>query len=138
MCVYFSAYHEVPYCWYEVHILTRSYEKTSSILVTTSQNGKLTIPHGFRQFWQYLPCNFERNFFSGVIVLISGQRKAIEVTFVSFGLYARRFTVECAKYATRLFSYFDIFKYVSSNFTLNSRIRIFAVSHGLAALHLLC
>ena len=51
-----------------------------------------------------LPCNFEKkNFFSGVTVSVSGRRKAIEVTFVSFGLYTRRFTVECTKYATRLF-----------------------------------
>ena len=36
--------------------------------------------------------------------------------------HAGRFTVECTGYGNVLFSYFDIFIYVSSNFTLNSRI----------------
>ena len=45
----------------EFLILTRIYMKRQvSILVITSQNGMLTIPNGFRQFWQHLSCNFEK------------------------------------------------------------------------------
>ena len=49
-------------------------------------------------------------------------RKDIQITFVSFRLHAGRFTVECTEYENKLFAYFDIFIYVSSNFTLDSRI----------------
>ena len=33
----------------------------------------------------------------------------LKVTFVSFGLYAGKFTVECTEYGNTLFSYLDIF-----------------------------
>ena len=65
LCIFFAPDHGVP-CpyWYEVHILTRSYEKTSSNFGDYSTKGVSTIPHGFPQFWQHLPSNFEKkNFF---------------------------------------------------------------------------
>ena len=46
------------------HILTGSYEKKSS-----DAGDYVTIPHRFREFWQYLLCNFGKELFlSGVIV----------------------------------------------------------------------
>ena len=86
----------------------------------TSQNGMLTIPQRFCQLWQYLACNVEiKTFPSGVIGSMNRQRTDIKVTFVSFSLHARRFTVEQGtEYGNMLFSYFDIFIYVLSNFTL--------------------
>ena len=50
------------------------------------------------------------------------RREDIKVTFVSFRLHVRRITVECTEYGNTLFSHFDIFIYVSLNFTLDSRI----------------
>ena len=85
-------------------------------LVNASQNALLTIPHGFRQFWQHLSCNFEKKLFlSGVIVSVNSQRKDIKVIFVSFRFRAGRFTVECKEYGSTLFSYLDIFMYFSWN-----------------------
>ena len=72
-------------------------------------------------------------FLSGVIVSVNRRRKDIKATFASLGLHARRFTVEYTEYGNTLFSYFDIFIYVSSNFTLDSRLWV----HRLAASHLL-
>ena len=118
LCIFFVPYHEVPYSWYRVHILTRSYEKKSS-----DSGDYVTIPQGFRQFWQYLSCNFEKKLFlSGIIASVNRRRKDIKVIFVSFSLHSGRFTVECKEYGNKVFSYFDIFMYVSSNFTLDSRI----------------
>ena len=78
----------------------------------------------------------KKNFFflSGVIVSVNTRGKDIKVTFTSLGLHAGRFTVECAEYKNTLFLYFDIFIYVSSTFTLDSRLWV----HRLAASHLLC
>ena len=72
-------------------------------------------------------------FLSGVIVSVNRRGKDIKVTFASLDLHAGRFTVECTEYRNTLFSYFDIFIYVSSNFTLDSRLWV----HRLAASHLL-
>ena len=95
------------------HILTGSYEKKSSDV-----GDYVTIPHRFREFWQYLSCNFGKELFlSGVIVSVNRRRKDIKVTSVSSSLHSGRFTVECEEYGNKLFSYFDIFIYVSSNFT---------------------
>ena len=52
---------------------------------------------------------------------MNGWKKEIKVTFVGFGLHAGRFAVEYKEYGNTLFLYFDIFIYVSSNFTLDSR-----------------
>ena len=104
---------QVPYSWYKVHILTRSCKKKSS-----DSGDYVTIPHGFCQFWQYLSCNFEKK--SGVIVSVN--RRNIKVTFVSFSFLLGRFTIICKEYGNKLFSYFNIFICVSSNFTLDSRI----------------
>ena len=74
-------------------------------------------------------------FLSEVIVSVYRWRKDIKVTFVSFGLHVRRFTVACKNIETR---YFDIFIYFWSNFTLYLRIyRESAVSHRLAASYLI-
>ena len=83
--------------------------------------------------------SFEKKLFiSEVSVSVNRRRKYIRVTFVSFGLHAGRFTVECKEYGNTLFSYFDIFIHVLSNFTLDSRIyRVFTVSHRLVVSHLL-
>ena len=104
---------QVPYSWYKVHILTRSCKKKSS-----DSGDYVTIPHGFCQFWQYLSCNFEKK--SGVIVSVN--RRNIKVTFVSFSFLLGRFTIICKQYGNKLFSYFNIFICVLSNFTLDSRI----------------
>ena len=84
-------------------------------------------------------------FLSGIIVWVTRPRKDITVTFVSSGFHAGRFTVECTEYDDeydmmnmiwmyrKLFSYYDIFMYLSSNFTLDLRLWI----HRLAASHLL-
>ena len=125
MCTFFVPYHEVLYSLYKVHILTRSYEKKSS-----DSGDYITIPHGFRQFWQYLLCNFEKKLFlSGVIVSLNRQRKDIELTFVSFSLHSGRFRVKCKEYGNKLFSYFDIFIYLLLNFTLDSRITEYLQCH---------
>ena len=55
---------------------------------------------------------------------VNRWRKDIKVTFVSLGLHAWRFTVECAEYGNTISSYFVIFIYVSSNFALDSSIAI--------------
>ena len=89
----------------QVHILTKIYEKKSS-----DSCDHVTIPHAFRQFWK-------KAFFSGVIVSVNRRRKDIKVTFVSFNFHSGKFTVEYKEYRNKLFSYFDIFIYVSSNFT---------------------
>ena len=94
--------------------------------------------------WQFLTdfVNFDdiyheilkKNFFLlGVIVSVNRRGKDIQVTFASLDLHAGRFTIECTEYRNTLFSYFDIFIYVSSIFTLDSRLWV----HGLAASHLL-
>ena len=122
---------QVPYSWYEAHILTRSYEKKSS-----DSGDYVTIPHGFSQFWQYLSCNFEKKLFlSGVIVLVNRRRKDIKVKFVTFSFHSGRFTVICKEYGNKLFSYFDIFIYLSSNFTLDSRIAKYLQGHIGLQLH---
>ena len=64
------------------------------------------------------------------------RRKDIKVTFVSFGLHAGRFTVEVKEHGNALFSYFDIFIYVSSNFTLDSRITEYLQCHIGLQLHI--
>ena len=131
-------YHGVPYPWYEVHILIRSYEKTSfkfGIYVTKWDVGNSSrissILIIFAWFWK-------KTFLSRVIFSVNRRRKDTKVTFVSFGLHAGRFIVECKKYGNKLFSYFDIFIYVSSNFFFTFKNhRVFAVSNRLAASHLL-
>ena len=120
ICVYFLflIMIQVRYSWYEVHILTRNYEKKSS-----NSGDYVTIPHEFCQLWQYLSCYFEKKlFFSEVIVSVNRRRKDIKVTFVFFSFHSGRFPVIYKEYGNKLFSYFDIFIYVSSNFTLDSRI----------------
>ena len=105
---------QVPYSWYKVHILTRTYEKKSS------DSGDY-VAILLCQFWQYLS-NFEKKLFlSRVIVSVKERRKDIKVTFVSFGFHSGRLTVICKEYGNKLFSYFDIFINVSSNLTLDSR-----------------
>ena len=109
---------QIPYSWFKVRILTRSYEKKSS-----DSREYVTIPHGFFQFWQYLLSNFEKKLFlSRVIGSVNRLRKDIKVTFVFFSFHSGRFPVIYKEYGNKLFSYFDIFIYVSSNFTLDSRI----------------
>ena len=116
---------QIPYSWYKVHILTRSYEKKSS-----DSRDYVTIPHGFFQFWQYLLCNFEKKLFlSRVIGSVNRLRKDIKVTFVFFSFHSGRFTVIWKEYGNKLFSYFYIFKYVLSNFTLDSRITKYLQGH---------
>ena len=66
---------------------------------------------------------------------VNRPRKDIQITFVSFGLHAGRFTGECTEYENMLFSYFDIFINVSANFTLDSRIAEYLQCHN--GLHLL-
>ena len=106
------------------------------ILVITSQNGKLTIRHGFRWFWKYLSRDFEKKPFSFGSNCISGStEKDIKVTLVSLSLHAERFTVECREYGNMLFSYFEIFIYVSSNFTFDSMITEYFQCHIGLQLH---
>ena len=122
---------QVPYSWYKFHILTRSYEKKSS-----DSGDYVTIPHGFSQFWQYLSRNFEKKLFlSGVIVLVNRRRKDIKVKFVTFNFHSGRFTVICKEYGNKLFSYFDISIYVSSNLTFVSRITKYFQGHIGLQLH---
>ena len=74
--------------------------------MVTSQNGMLTIPDGFRQFWRHLSCNFERKTFLLVLIVsVNRRRKDMKETFVSFDLYAGRSTAECAEYGNTLFPY---------------------------------
>ena len=62
----------------------------------------------------------------------------MKVTFVCFGVHARRFKLECAEHGNTLFSYFDVIIYVSWNFTLDSSIcTVITVSHRLGDSHLL-
>ena len=114
----------VPYSWYKVHILTRSYEKKSS-----DSGHYILIPHGFCQFWQYLS-NFQKKLFlSRVIVSVNRRRKNIKVTFVSFSFHSGRLTVICKEYGNKLFSYFDVFIYVWSNLILDSRTTKYFQGH---------
>ena len=78
------------------------------ILVITSQNGMLTVPHGFHQFWQYLSCNLQKKLLVGVFVSLNNRIKYIKVTYV-FRSPAGRFTVESKEYGNALFSCFDLF-----------------------------
>ena len=97
----------------------------------------LRIPHQFRQFRQYLSCNFEKKLFlARVIVSVNRRRKDIKATFMYFGLHAGSFTVECKECGNKLFSYFDIFIYVSSNFTLDLRIVEYLQFHVGLQLHI--
>ena len=122
---------QVPYSWYKVHVLTRTYEKKSS-----DSGDYVTIPHGFCQLWQCLSCNFEKKLsLSAVIVSVNRQRKDIKVTFVSFSFHSGRFTVICKEYGNKLFSNFGIFICVSSNFTLYSRIKKYMQGHIGLQLH---
>ena len=57
------------------------------------------------------------------------RRKDIKVTFVCFDLHVGTFTVEFTEYENRLFSYFGIFIYISSNFTLDSKITEYLQCH---------
>ena len=103
--------------------------REAPILVITSQNGTLTIPHGLSQVWQYLSCNFEKNpFLSGVTVSENWRRKGIKVTFVSFDLRAVKFTVACKEYGNTLFWYFWHFhiRFVEFYFGFKD-YRVFAV-----------
>ena len=63
MCVFLASYHGVFFPWHEAHILTRSDERQVPILVITSQNRVLTIPHRVCQFWQHFSCNFAKKGF---------------------------------------------------------------------------
>ena len=108
-------------------------------LVITSKNGMLTIPHRFCLFWQHLSCNSEKKLFiSGVIVSVNIWKKDFKKTFVGFRLHAGRFLVECKKYGNTQFLYFDIFIYVSSNFTLDSRSTEYLQCHIGLQLHTCC
>ena len=122
LCIFFVPYRGVPYPWYEVHILTRICEKTKS-----NFGDYVTKWDVENSSWISLilttRVNFEKKLsLSGVIVSVHRRRKDIKVTFVSFGLHTGRFSVVCKEYGNTLFSYYDIFIYVSSNFTLDSRI----------------
>ena len=76
LCIFIIPYHEVPYSWYKVHMLTRSYKKKSS-----DSGDYVTIPNGFSQFWQY----FEKKpFLSGVIVSVNRRRNDIKGTLMQF------------------------------------------------------
>ena len=116
------------YPWYKFHILQRSFEKKSSNFGDYFIKWKLTIPHRFRQFWQYLSCNFEKKSSFGSICSVSRRRKEIKV-IVSFRPHTGRFTVGYKEYGNTLFSYFDFFIYVSSNFTLDSKIAEYLQCH---------
>ena len=123
---------QVPYSWYKVHILTRSYEKKSS-----DSGDYVTIPHGFSQFWQYLSCNFEKKLFlSGVIVLVNRRRKDMKVKFMTFSFHSGRFTVICKEYlkqAIFIFWHFHI-RFVESYFCFKD-YKVFPGSHRLSASH---
>ena len=71
----------------------------------------------------------EKTFLLGVIVSVNRRNKDIKVTFLSFGLHTGRFNIECTEYGSTLFSYFEIFIYVSSNFTLDWRITEYLRCH---------
>ena len=119
LCIF--SHHGFPYPWYKVHILTRKYEKKSSNFgdyvrkwdVDSSSRISPILAIFFMQFVNKL-------LLSGVIVSLNRWIKYIIVTYRS---PAGRFTVECKEYGNTLFSCFDFFIYVSSTFTLNSRIK---------------
>ena len=113
--------------WYEVHIL--SYKKTSSNFgkyvtkwdVDNSLQISSILTKLDMQLWK--KNSFGSNCRENVNRRgVNRREKGIIVTFVSFGLHAERFGVECTEYGNTLFLYFDIFIYVLSNFTLDSRI----------------
>ena len=115
LCIFSVPYHGVPYPWYEVHILTRSYQKTSSNF------------SDYVSKWDVDNSSWNSSIFPQWI----DEEKTLK-SFVFRPLCsARRFTVDCKEYGNTLFSYFDIFMYVSSNLTFDSRISVFAVSHSL-------
>ena len=114
MCIFFVPYHDTS----SLFLIQGSYLNKNLRKEKFRFWWYVTIPHGFCQFWQYLSCNFEKK--SGVIVSVN--RRNIKVTFVSFSFLLGRFTIICKEYGNKLFSYFNIFICVSSNFTLDSRI----------------
>ena len=123
MCIFCSPYHGVPYPWYEVHILARSYEKTRSNFGVYAKKWDADNSSRICKFLEHLSCNFENKTFLSVILVSMNRRgKDIKLTFASFGLHAGRFTVECRGYGNTLLSYFDIFIKVSSIFFLDSLI----------------
>ena len=146
VCVCFTPYMEFLVFEKRFIFLQEDTKRQVPILVIMLQDGMLTIPHGLRQFWQHCHVILKKKLFlSGIIVSVTRRRKDITVTFVSSGFHAGRFTVECTEYDDeydmmnmiwmyrKLFSYYDIFMYLSSNFTLDLRLWI----HRLAASHLL-
>ena len=131
LCIFSVPYHGVPYPLCEVHIFTRSYDKASSNFgdyVT-----KWNVDNSSQDFFNFhniaLSLILEKTFFWRVIVSVNRLSKDIKVTFLSFGLHTGRFTVECTEYGSTLFSYFEIFIYVSSNFTLDWRITEYLRCH---------
>ena len=120
LCIYFLflIMIQVPYSWYKVHNLTRITKRKVSILLVTSQFltdfvNSDNICHVILK---------TKLFLSGVLVSVNRRRKDIKLIFVSLSFHSGRSTVICKEYGNKLFSYFDILIYVSSNFTLDLRI----------------
>ena len=94
----------------------------------------LTIPNGFCQFWQHFSCNFEKKNSFGSNCLREQTEKR-KVRFASFDYLAGRFTVECTENGNMAFSYFDIYIYFFSNFSLDSKITDYLQCHIGLQLH---
>ena len=129
--------------WYEVHIL--SYKKTSSNFgkyvtkwdVDNSLQISSILTKLDMQLWKKssLGSNCRENVSRRGV---NRREKGIIVTFVSFGLHAERFGLECTDYGNTLFFIFWHFhiRFVEFYFGFKD-CRVLAVSHRLAASHLL-
>ena len=111
MYIFFVPYQGAIYPWYEVYIFTRSYEKISfndrvkKWDVDNSSRISPSLTAFVMQFW-------EQNFsFAGNCLI--GLTKKVAGAFIVKNMEK--------EYGSKLFSYFDIFIYVSSNFTLDPR-----------------
>ena len=122
---------QVPYSWYKVRILTRSYKKKVRFWLL-----RLQFLMDFVNFDNICHVILKRAFSLGsIIVSVNRRRKDIKVTFVSFSFHSGRFTVTWKEYGSKLFSYFDIFVYVSWNFTLDSSVKKYLPGHIGLQLH---
>ena len=116
MCIFFVPYHDPSSLFLiQAPYLNRKLRKEIPILVITPQ-----FITDFANFDNICHVILKKKlFFSGVIVSVNRRRKDIKVTFVSFSFHSGRFIVICKEDGNKLFSYFDIFKQVSLNFTLD-------------------
>ena len=64
LCLFFGPYHEAPYLWYKVHVLTTSNEKTSSNFGYYVTKRNVVNSSQILPILTTMPCHFEKKPFS--------------------------------------------------------------------------